>query len=279
MSSPAALLASIPSPSVSEFSIGSLEVRYYGLMIALGVVALVLISWRRFGERNLEQDLVYRLAWVGVPAGIVGARIYHVVTDWDEYSDRIGEIYKIQEGGLGVPGAVLGAAIGLWVYARVQKLDIRTILDAVAPVVPLTQAIGRIGNWFNQELYGRPTDLPWGLEIDESHRVAEHAAEDTFHPTFAYEAIWNLGLIWFLFHIDKKGFLPKGRLFGLYVLGYATGRLWIEFLRVDFANQLIGVRVNVWVISFTWLAAFGYLIYPRLKARMEARSSAAASKS
>ncbi len=255
----------IPSPSSSEFSIGSLEIRYYGLMIALGVLALIWISIRRFQKQGLSQDLPIQLAWVAVPSGLVGARIYHLITDWDEYSGRWGDFYKIQEGGLGIPGAVIGAAIGLWIYARYKRHDLPRILDIAIPIVPLAQAIGRLGNWFNQELYGRPSDLPWAVEIDPQNRVQPYLNDATYHPFFLYEGLWSLCLMGFLLYLEKLQILKKGQMFAVFVMGYTSARIGLEFLRVDFANEILGVRVNVWTMSGFWLLALAYFLFLQLK--------------
>ena len=255
--------ASIPSPGADSLNIGSLELRAYGLMIALGVLAAAWLFARRFTERGHSPELASSTTVWAVIAGLIGSRIYHVITDWKTYEGNWGEAWQIWEGGLGIPGAVAAAAAVMWVYARQKGIPLSDIADSVAPALPLGQAIGRWGNWFNQELYGRPTDLPWALEIDPEHRRLQYLDDDTFHPTFLYECIWNLALVGVLLWVGKRFTLKPGRLFGLYVLGYSLGRLWIEFIRVDFASELAGVRVNIWVMLALIIGSTAYLLWGR----------------
>ena len=256
------MFASIPSPASSSIQIGPLELRAYGVMIALGVLAAVWLAQRRFAAQGGDPDLIARVAMWGVPAGLIGARLYHVITDW-RFDEGWAEPFKIWEGGLGIPGGMAaGIFVGLW-YARSQGASMGAVLDAVAPALPLAQAIGRLGNWFNQELFGRPSDLPWAVEIDVEHRPAEHLTEETFHPTFLYESLWNLGLVLFIIWIDRRRVIRPGSLIAVYVLGYGLGRLWIEALRIDFANEILGVRINIWISliamvgAAVWLAFWG----------------------
>lgn len=240
-------LASIPSPSSGTIELGPLNLTAYGLMIALGVVAAVWLTQRRWAERGGDPDDIVTIAMWAVPAGLVGARLYHVLTDWQRFRGEWLDVVKIWEGGLGIPGGIaLGTAVGL-VVARRLGIRIPVILDAAAPALPLAQAIGRWGNWWNQELFGGPTDLPWGLEIDAANRPAEYADVATFHPTFLYESLWNLALVALIIWVGRRGLLQRGYLFSLYVAGYGLGRLAMEALRVDEASLLLGLRVNVWM--------------------------------
>lgn len=255
-----AVVASIPSPSSSSLSLGPLDLRAYGLMIALGVVAAVWLAGRRWAERGGDPDDIASIAMWAVPAGLVGARLYHVITDWQKYQDRWIDVVKIWEGGLGIPGGIaLGTAVGL-ITARRKGVRLPVVLDAATPALPLAQAIGRWGNWFNQELFGGPTDLPWGLEIDPSHRPERYAESTTFHPTFLYESVWNLALCAALIWLDRTGRLRPGRLFPAYVVGYFVGRLGIELLRVDRASLILGVRVNVWVSLIGIVAGLAFVL-------------------
>ena len=262
------MLASISSPSRNVIEIGPLDIRIYGLMIALGVIVAVwFFSWR-MRQRGVNSEIAVSLAWIVVPAGLIGARLYHVITDWRSFSeeDRWGDVVKIWEGGLGIPGAIIAGVLAAAVVCKMQGWSLAEILDIAAPALLAAQAIGRLGNWFNQELFGRPTDLPWGLEIAPTNRPAEYFSDATFHPAFLYEALWMLALMGLLLWLDKLRKLPVGHLFALYVLGYASGRIWIEFLRVDPASELAGVRINVWVMSALWLGAAAYMYIYRDKA-------------
>jgi prolipoprotein diacylglyceryl transferase len=252
------VLGSIPSPSFNVFHIGPLTLRMYGLFIALGAVAGVSITSKRWQRRGGNPDDVGNIAIWAVPAGVIGARMYHVATDWNRlYSNgRWAEAFNITRGGLGIPGGVLaGVLVGLLVAHR-KKLPALILMDMVAPALPVAQAIGRLGNWFNQELFGRPTSLPWGLRIDAQHAAtAGYAAAGTFQPTFLYEALWNLALAVLLIRIDRMRKLRPGELFTLYVFGYSVGRLWVEELRSDPATHLLGIRVNVWMSVIVGLVA------------------------
>ncbi len=246
----ATLFASLPSPSFKSLHIGPVQFRVYGLMIALGVVAAVWLAERRWLERGGKPDEIQSLAAWAVPAGLVGARIYHVITSFDGYREQPWRVFKIWEGGLGIPGGIAAGVVAGLVFARRRDLPIAPLLDAIAPALPLAQAIGRWGNWFNQELFGRPTSLPWGLRIDVANRPVEFAASTTFQPTFLYESLWNLALAGCLTTLGPKLRLRPGRLFALYVAGYASGRLWIERMRIDPAHAAGGLRLNEWMAIF-----------------------------
>jgi prolipoprotein diacylglyceryl transferase len=195
-----------------------------------------------------------------VVAGIVGARLYHVMTDWSSFEDDPVRIFQIWKGGLGIPGGLLlGIAVGWWVTKR-RGIDPREMAAAAAPAIPLAQSIGRWGNWFNQELFGAPTDLPWGLEIDGAHRPGGYEQFTTFHPTFLYESLWLIGVAVVVIWADKRFRMGHGRAFALYVLLYCAGRLWIESLRIDEANHILGLRLNVWTSIIVGLGAIIYLL-------------------
>lgn len=253
------MFASIPSPSWSSLSIGPIELRVYGFLIAVGVVLAV----RRLG-RGLERfktggsEAAASIGIWGVGAGLVGARLYHVVTEWDRFSGNLSEIPKVWHGGLGVPGGVLlGTIVGV-LRARSFGISTAETLHAAAPAIPLAQAVGRWGNWFNQELFGRPTTLPWALRIDDDHLPAAYESGTTFHPTFLYESMWTLGLSLWLVRLSGSPRFAGSRLFALYVSGYGLGRLWIEGLRIDDASVIGGLRWNQWVAI---AAIVGGLIY------------------
>jgi phosphatidylglycerol---prolipoprotein diacylglyceryl transferase len=269
------ILASIPSPSDNSIKIGPLELRAYGLAIALGVIAAVWISRRRWAARGGDPDDISRIALWAVLAGLIGARLYHVVTDHQRFEGRWLHAFAVWEGGLGIPGGLIaGVLTGAYVAHR-RGLPVSQLLDVVAPALPVAQAIGRLGNWFNQELFGRPTDLPWGLEIDPAHRPAGYLNVATFHPTFLYEALWNLALagglvLWERHHPGSR----PGRLFAMYVAGYAVGRVWVEALRIDPATRLFGVRWNIWMSAIAFFAAVGWLVFDSWQARQEAERKA-----
>ncbi len=258
-----ASLASIPSPSFNTVEIGPLNLRMYGLCIALGVVAAVTISSRRWEARGGNPDDIGTIALWAVPAGVIGARLYHVATDWKTYRDDWVDALKITQGGLGIPGGIfLGVMAGL-IVVRVRKLPALPLLDVVAPAIPVAQALGRLGNWFNQEVFGRPTSLPWGLRIDPEFRPAGDESSPTFHPTFLYEGLWNIGLAVGLVMLERRKKLRPGQLFTLYVLGYAVGRLWVEMLRSDHASLIAGIRINIWMSIIVGLLALAVFLRNR----------------
>lgn len=241
-------VASIPSPSFNSIDIGPLSLNIYGLMIALGVVAAVWLFGRRLEEREVgTRDDASAIAIWAVIAGVIGARLYHVITDFDRFSDAPGKIPAIWEGGLGIPGGLIaGIPVGLWM-ARRRGIPLSVAATCAAPAIPLAQAIGRWGNYFNQELYGRPTDLPWGLRIDAAHMDPAFAPGTTFHPTFLYESLWCLGLALVLIWIDRRFRPAPGQLMVMYIIGYGIGRFWVEGLRIDRADELGGLRWNQWM--------------------------------
>ena len=257
------VLASIPSPSEGVWHLGPVPLRAYALCIILGVVAAVWLGEKRWIARGGAAGQVGDIALWGVPFGLVGARLYHVITDHDLYfgagKDAVGAL-EIWHGGLGIWGAIAGGVLGGAIGARRSGIKMRPMLDALAPALLLAQAIGRWGNYFNQELFGKPTSKPWGLEIDAAHRPDGYATDTTFHPTFLYECLWNLGAMALVIYLDRKLRLGFGRCFALYVMAYCLGRGWIEYLRIDNVeyNDVLGLRLNVWtsIVLFT-----GALIY------------------
>jgi len=257
------MIADIPSPSSGVLELGPLSIHAYGLMIALGVVAAVWLAGRRLEEKGIgtREDMGAIAIWA-VPAGVIGARLYHVITDWELFSDDLARIPQIWKGGLGIPGGIVaGTVVGLW---RGSKRGIRPadLADAAAPALPLAQAIGRIGNYFNQELFGKPTDLPWALEVSDDKAVdAGYPPGTTFHPTFLYESLWNLALVGTLLLIDRKFKVRPGGLFAMYLIGYGIGRFWVEGLRIDPADSIGGLRLNQWVAIVLIVAGLGYLLF------------------
>lgn len=272
----AVIPAAIPSPDVRGIEIGPLNVRFYGLAIALGALAAVWLAQRRWAARGHDPAEISALAMWAIPAGIVGARLYHVATDYQRYTgDPVRALY-IWEGGLGIWGGVLvGALVGV-VVARRRGYDVPGLFDAVAPAIPLAQAIGRWGNWFNQELFGRPTSLPWGLEIDLAHRPLGYERFATFHPTFLYESIWNLAVVGIVLAAERHVRLRRGYLFAVYVAAYTFGRFFIEYLRIDPAHRFLGLRLNDWTSVVVFLAATALLAVRGRPRRAASPSPAAA---
>ena len=249
-------LASLPSPSSGSLELGPLRLNAYGLMIALGAIAATWLMGRRLEARKWgTRDDASSIATWAVPAGVVGARIYHVITDWERFDGRFIDVFKIWKGGLGIYGGlVLGTAVGLWV-AKNKGLSVGRTLTAVAPALPLAQAVGRWGNWFNQELFGRPTTLPWGLEIDARKIPDGYEVGTLFHPTFLYESLGLLVLTVILLQIDRRAGLREGRLFLVYAAGYSVLRFFVEGLRIDPARSASGLRLNQWVSLVVFSAA------------------------
>lgn len=254
------LVASIPSPSQNHISIGPVDLRAYGFLIALGVLAGVWLASRRVAEDGVDPEVIPNMALWALPAAIVGARAYFVLTNWGRFSDDLASTFRVWEGGLGIPGGVfVGTIVGVW-WLRRNDVPLAPVFTAVALGLPLGQIIGRFGNWFNQELYGRPTTLPWGLEIDLDHRLPGY--EDPallFHPTFAYEILWNIALLGFLVWIDRKRVLRPGALFAVYLIGYGIGRILIETVRIDPVNEFLGIRLHIWAMVAFIAAAGLYL--------------------
>ena len=241
------LIGSIPSPSANSISIGPLELRAYGLMIALGALVAVMWSQRRLAARGGDPEDIATIAMWAVPAGLIGSRLYHVATDWRSFRGRWEEVPAVWQGGLGIPGGLMaGVLVGVLV-ARRRGLSMATAMDVMIPTIPVAQAIGRWGNWFNQEVFGRPTDLPWALEIEAAHRPAAHLDAVAFHPTFLYEGLWNVVLAVVLVRVERRSVLRPGYVVALWVFGYGVGRLWVEALRSDPASLVAGVRVNIWM--------------------------------
>lgn len=258
-----AVLSSLPSPGSGAIELGPLTFRAYGLMIALGVIAAVWLAAKRFEQAGQNPDHATGLAMWGVPAGLVGARLYHVVTDWRSFEGRWFDAFKIWEGGLGILGGVVAGGVAAVFYMRKHQLPLGATFDILAPAVPLAQAIGRWGNWFNQELFGRPTSLPWGLEIDVEHRPARYITEETFHPTFLYESLWNIALVVVLLKVHQARKLKPFGLFFLYFAGYSLGRLWIEAIRIDTATEVGGLRVNLWVFGLLLIGSVVMVVRSR----------------
>jgi prolipoprotein diacylglyceryl transferase len=263
------VLASIPSPPRAVVHLGPFPLRAYAFCIILGVVVAVIVGDRRWVARGGRSGTIADVATIVVPAGIVGARIYHVITSPHRYlHEPIAALY-VWQGGLGIPGGILGGSLAGWWLCRRRGLALGALGDAIAPGVALAQGIGRLGNWFNQELFGRPTDLPWGLRIAPRFRPEGYADVTTFHPTFLYELLWDVGVAVVVVLVDRRWKLGHGRVFALYLALYAVGRSWIEALRIDDATRFFGVRLNDWVMAVVFVGSVAYLVARRGNGRDE----------
>ena len=264
------MLASIPSPSNGVIDIGPLSVHVYGIMLAIGVVVAAVIAghrWARWGRSRREFDDV--VVWI-VIGGVVGARLYHVATDWEKFEGNWLRVLEIWHGGLSIWGVIAGGAIAVFLVARVKHLDVLLLCDAIVPGLLVAQAIGRWGNWFNQELLGEPTTLPWGLEIDPAHRPPGYASSATFHPTFLYESLWCLVLVGVLLWVERRWRLRNGQLLALYLTGYCFARFWFENLRIDEAKLVGPLRVNAWVSLLVMLGGIAMFLWLRAHGRVDA---------
>jgi prolipoprotein diacylglyceryl transferase len=243
------VLASIPSPASNGLHLGPFFVHAYGLAYVVAVIAAIAITTRRWTSRGGSEDLVREVALWGFPAGLIGGRLYFLATSWDQAPHTWWGPFAIWQGGLGIWGGIAGGTLaGLWVLRR-RGADVARFLDAAAPGLLVAQAIGRVGNYFNQELFGGPTSLPWGLQIDPAHRPAGYQQYATFHPTFLYELIWNLALAGALVWLGRRRKIAAPGLFALYVAGYSGFRIFEETLRVDPAHHILGLRLNFFVAS------------------------------
>lgn len=259
----------IPSPSHGVWHLGPLPLRAYALGIIVGALVAIWIGERRFTARGGRPGLIGDMAIWAVPFGIIGARIYHVCTDPELYFGKgrhVVDALKIWEGGLGIWGAIAGGAIGAYIACRRYGVTFSSVADALAPGLLVAQAIGRIGNYFNQELFGKPTTKPWGLKIDLAHRPEGYTQFATFHPTFLYELLWNLAAAALIILIDRRVKLTGGRAFALYVMFYTAGRFWIEHLRIDFAHHIGPLRLNDWTALILFALATIYFVRTRNRA-------------
>jgi prolipoprotein diacylglyceryl transferase len=262
----------IPSPSDGVWHLGPLPLRAYALGIIVGALVAIWIGERRYTARGGRPGLIGDMAIWGVPFGIVGARLYHVATDPELYFGKgkhVVDALKIWEGGLGIWGAIAGGAIGAYIACRRYGVSLSSVADALAPGLLVAQAIGRIGNYFNQELFGKPTTKPWGLKIDLAHRPEGYTQFATFHPTFLYELLWNLAAAVVIILIDRRAKLTGGRAFALYVMLYTAGRFWIEHLRIDFAHHIGPLRLNDWTSLILFVLAAVYFVMTRNRTRVD----------
>lgn len=273
-------LAYIPSPTISQFSIGPATIHIYALCILMGIVLAVWITTTRWKKLGGNFDQVLDITLVSVPAGIIGARLYHIITTPERFFGPDGdwaEMFRIWNGGLGIWGGVLFGALAAWAWCRHKHYSMALLADAIAPGLLVAQAVGRLGNWFNQELYGAPTTLPWGLKLNMEGTAIGHSEQcydgatcpsgTLFHPTFLYEMIWNLIGAAIIVYIGSKAMkkLKAGSLFAVYIMWYTLGRTWIESLRIDYAHEFLGVRINVWVSMAVFvLGAVSFIVVQQM---------------
>lgn len=250
------ILASIPSPSVSEFQLGPLTIHIYALCILTGIVLATIITDSRLVRRGAERWVTLDIILWAVPIGIVAARFYHVFTHPADYfyaGANLWKVFAIWEGGNAIFGALIGGAIGAWIGCRMTGIRFWSFADALAPAMLIAQATGRLGNYFNQELFGEPTTVPWGLQIDFPNAAwPTGVAEGTlFHPTFLYELLWNLLGTLVIVLLEKKVYLRWGKAFAIYLIWYGIGRSFLEAMRLDPSEEILGIRTNIWA---AWIA-------------------------
>jgi prolipoprotein diacylglyceryl transferase len=270
------MLAYFPSPAQGVWYLGPIPIRAYALCIIAGIIAALILGDRRWEARGGERGVIYDVALWAVPFGLIGGRLYHLATDWNTYFGEngvgFGAAVRIWDGGLGIWGAVAFGGLGAWIACRRRGIPLPAFGDAIAPGIILAQAIGRLGNYFNQELYGRETTLPWGMEIfyrrDSFGMVDVHSLDGVstgqvaavVQPTFLYELLWNLLVFGLLIYLDRRFTLGHGRLFALYVASYCIGRFWVELLRDDTATHIAGIRVNSFTSTFVFIGAAVYIL-------------------
>ena len=263
--------ASIPSPPVSTFPIFGITIHYYALCIIAGIIAATLITNHRLTKRGAEKWVVIDIAIIAVPLAIIGARIFHVLTHFDFYFGpgkntwnpfEPGSVWAIWEGGIAIYGALMAGAVGAWLGCRWTGIRFWTFADALAPGLLLAQAMGRFGNWFNHELFGLPTDLPWGLQIESTNPAFPAGLPEgtLFHPTFLYEVIWNTLGVLVLLWLGRRLRLQWGRLFACYLIWYSAGRIVWESIRIDPSQVYLGLRSNVWAAIIGVLVGLVILI-------------------
>ena len=267
---PVVNLAAIPSPTTAAWNLGPVPIRAYALCIVLGIIVACIVADRRLRARGAPPWLVLDIAIWAVPFGIISARIYSLITSPDQYfgnGHSPWEWAEIWHGGLGIWGAIAGGGVGALIGCRQVGIPLSVFADCLAPGLALAQAIGRWGNWFNNELYGRSTDLPWGLKVygmvDGKAVILDGspiARPGLYHPTFLYESLWCLGVAVLVWYLDRRYRYGRGRAFAVYVMAYTVGRFWIEALRIDDAHHFLGLRLNDWTAIVVFLGALVYFL-------------------
>jgi len=244
--------------------LGPIPIRGYALSILTGIIVALIIAWHRWKKWGENTNQLENITLISIIMGIIGARVYWIVIEWPRYFGPTGTWYRmfyVWEGGLGIWGAIAFGFVTAWLMCRKYKIPFLRLADCVAPAFLIAQGIGRLGNYWNQELYGRPTTLPWGLEIDLAHRVPGYEQYATFHPTFLYEMIWDFAGAGVLFLLERRLKLGRGKLFASYIVIYATGRFLVELLRIDPVDVIWGLRVNSWATLIGGLFGIGLLLW------------------
>ncbi|MDR1078862.1 MAG: prolipoprotein diacylglyceryl transferase [Propionibacteriaceae bacterium] len=257
-------LWSIPSPPQGVWQLGPLPIRAYAICVLTGILVACWGVWRRWRALGGDTQKLENLLLVTVVGGMVGARLYFVIIEWPRYFGPDGvwyHVFYVWQGGLGIMGGVGLGAVAAWAMCRRYRFNFLVLADCVALMLPIAQGIGRLGNWWNQELYGRPTDLPWGLVIDPAHRVAGYQQYSTFHPTFLYEMIWDFALAGLLWALSRSGRWGRGKIFATYLIGYSIGRSIVESFRIDPVELVAGLRVNSWAALGVGLIGLVWLIW------------------
>ncbi|MEV6103312.1 prolipoprotein diacylglyceryl transferase [Streptomyces sp. NPDC051940] len=258
-------IAYIPSPDNGVWHLGAVPLRGYAFCILAGIFVAIWLGGRRWEARGGQRTTVTDIAIWAVPFGLIGGRLYHVITTYEPYFGKDGnwvDAFKIWEGGLGIWGAIAFGAVGAWIGCRMRGIPLPAYADAVAPGIALAQAIGRWGNWFNQELYGKATTVPWALKITRSDG---ERVPGTYHPTFLYESLWCIGVALVVIWADRRFRMGHGRAFALYVALYCAGRGWIEYMRIDEAHHVLGLRLNVWTAIIVGALAIAYIVISAIK--------------
>ena len=255
------VLASIPSPDSGVIDIGPIPVHAYGLLLAIGVLVAAWIAERRWVARGFDGKTFSDMAvWI-VVGGVVGARVYHVISDYQLFTDDWLRAFQIWKGGLSIWGVLAGGAIAVVIMTRIKHVETLVLFDCIAPALLAAQAIGRWGNYFNQELFGGPTDLPWAIEISPANRPPGYLDVTTFHPTFLYESLYCLFLLGVVLWVERRFRLRKGQMFVLYLATYTFGRFFFENMRIDPANEIFGVRLNAWVSAIVCILSIAWFVW------------------
>ncbi|HET8927935.1 MAG TPA: prolipoprotein diacylglyceryl transferase [Microbacterium sp.] len=267
-----------PPPEWAQFALGPLTIHTYALCIIAGIIAATIITQRRLSQRGAEKSVVVDIILWAVPLGIIGARFYHVLTHSADYfgpASNLWDVIAIWDGGNALYGSLLGGAVGAWIGCRITGIRLWSFADALAPAMLVAQAIGRLGNYFNQELFGLPTTLPWGLEISPQAPMfpAGETSDTLFHPLFLYEMIWNLIGVGIILLLERRMSLRWGRAFGVYLIWYGLGRTWLEAIRIDPSSDApLGIPANIWA-SFVVIALGIVLIVVQTRRHPEAETS------